>query len=70
MTNAELLQRAAEYQAKHGRDEALALCMEIVEQCMRIDQRMAAITSESSRAVEGGTDESHLTPADSNCAKN
>jgi hypothetical protein len=68
MTNAELLQRAAEYQAKHGRDEVLALCMEIPKQCMRI-QRMAAIRSESSRAVEGGTDESHLTPADSNCAK-
>ncbi|MBT2334381.1 hypothetical protein J7E49_10750 [Variovorax paradoxus] len=45
MTNAELLQRAAEYQAKHGRDEALALCMEILEQCMRIEQRMAADTA-------------------------
>jgi hypothetical protein len=41
MTNTELLQRAAEYQAKHGRDEALALCVQILEQCIRIEERMA-----------------------------
>ena len=45
MTNAELLQSGAEYQAKHGHNEALALCMEILEQCMRIEERMAADTA-------------------------
>jgi len=45
MTNAELLQSGAEYQAKHGHSEVLALCMEILEQCMRIEQRLAADTA-------------------------
>ena len=62
MTNSELLQRAAEYQAKHGRDEALSLCMEILERCMRIEQRMAAVTSESAGAVKRGTDEPYQPP--------